>query len=88
MAIAVHALHRARPRKWRVGARDRRRGIGAFLAYARTRVRADVAVADLSDDRLEVAAALGARVLLGSARSLTWQARSSTTGLTSGSFTR
>jgi (R,R)-butanediol dehydrogenase/meso-butanediol dehydrogenase/diacetyl reductase len=66
MAIAVHALHRARPQAGESALVIGAGGIGAFLAYAASRFGLDVAVADLSDDRLEIAAALGARVRLDS----------------------
>ena len=66
MAIAVHAFHRGRPQPGESALVIGAGGIGAFLAYAASQFGLNVAVADLSDERLEIAAALGASVLLGS----------------------
>ena len=66
MAIAVHAFHRGRPQAGESALVIGAGGIGAFVAYAASQFGLRVAVADLSDERLEIAAALGASVLLGS----------------------
>jgi (R,R)-butanediol dehydrogenase/meso-butanediol dehydrogenase/diacetyl reductase len=65
MAIAVHAFHRGRPRPGETALVVGSGGIGAFLIYAASQFGLRVAVADLSHERLEIAKALGAEVLLG-----------------------
>ncbi len=65
MAIAVHAFHRGRPQPGESALIIGAGGIGAFLTYAASQFGLRVAVADLSPERLEIASALGAEVLLG-----------------------
>jgi (R,R)-butanediol dehydrogenase/meso-butanediol dehydrogenase/diacetyl reductase len=65
MAIAVHSFHRGRPKPGESALVIGAGGIGAFLIYAAVAFGLRVAVADLSTDRLEIAASLGADVLLG-----------------------
>lgn len=67
MAIAVHAFHRGRPQAGEAALVIGAGGIGAFLVYAASQFGLRVAVADISDERLEIASALGAGELLGSA---------------------
>ena len=65
MAIAVHSFHRGRPQPGDAALVIGAGGIGAFLTYAACQFGLRVAVADLSPERLEIASALGADVLLG-----------------------
>ncbi len=60
MAIAVHALRRGRPEPGVHALVIGVGGIGAFLAFALARGGARVAAADVRDERLAVAARLGA----------------------------
>ena len=83
MAIAVHAFHRGRPQPGESALIVGAGGIGAFLTYAASQFGLRVAVADLSLERLKIASALGAEVLLGRRRSRTSDRRSSPVGSTS-----
>lgn len=65
MAIAVHAFYRGRPQPGDSALVVGAGGIGAFLIYAASQFGLRVAVADLSHERLAIASALGAEVLLG-----------------------
>jgi (R,R)-butanediol dehydrogenase/meso-butanediol dehydrogenase/diacetyl reductase len=65
MAIAVHAFRRGKPRPGESALIIGAGGIGAFIAYAASRFGLHVAVADLSSDRLAIASALGASVVIG-----------------------
>jgi (R,R)-butanediol dehydrogenase/meso-butanediol dehydrogenase/diacetyl reductase len=60
MSIAVHSLRQGRPRPDETVAVIGAGGIGAFLTYALVRSSVDVVVADLSAERVALAAKLGA----------------------------
>jgi (R,R)-butanediol dehydrogenase/meso-butanediol dehydrogenase/diacetyl reductase len=64
MAIAVHSMRRGRLEPCDEAVVIGAGGIGAFLSYAAARLGARVTVVDLSDERLELARALGASDVL------------------------
>lgn len=75
MAIAVHSLRRGRPRSGEDALVIGAGGIGAFLIYAAAELGLRVAVAEVSAERLEIAARLGAArtIVAGGAGDLTAQ---------------
>ncbi|CAN5239505.1 2,3-butanediol dehydrogenase [soil metagenome] len=64
MAIAVHAMRRARLRKGAVAVVQGVGGIGAFLIHALVDAGAHVVAVDLAQERLDIAAELGAQVTI------------------------
>lgn len=62
MAIAVHSMHRARVERGVVAVVQGVGGIGAFLIHALVDAGAHVVAVDLSQERLDIAAELGAAV--------------------------
>jgi (R,R)-butanediol dehydrogenase/meso-butanediol dehydrogenase/diacetyl reductase len=60
MSIAVHSMRQGRPEPGQQALVIGAGGVGAFLTYALASVGAEVSVADLSPERLAIAARLGA----------------------------